>query len=302
MTSNAAGTREHEVFLVDRNAPELQRWQKEPRLRRASPISLYLAEAAEQALSAAPDVDREKTGVVAALFLGCLIYSIKFYRQLSNDGHRFASPLLFPETVFNSPLSHLVSVLGLGGPAYTQVGDTSGWATALRTAHCWLAKGRADHVLVLGAEEFDPHELDAFQAAGFFRRRLIAGEGAGAVLLSRGGDESRVRLTEIADGYSFENRIEAGLSARRCLENFSPDCPVAQTAAGWTENAAAEAFCGRSVVENFSPNPCIAGTAAGAWHTILGADFLNESASRREVVIPYFGYSRQTAAARLTRS
>lgn len=301
MTPNAAGTCEHETFLVDRNAPELKRWQKEPRLRRASPISYYLVEAADQALSAAPNIDRRRTGVVAALFLGCLVYSIRFYRQLMNDGRRFASPLLFPETVFNSPLSHIVSTLGLGGPVHSQIGDTSSWAAALRTAHCWLTKGSADHVLVLGAEEFDPHALDAFQAAGLFRRRLIVGEGAGAILLSREGGHSKISLKEIADGYAFQSRREARTAARRCLENLSSECPVMQTAAGWTEDAVMPLLREHAVVKNPSPNQCIAGTASGAWHTILGVDLLGEAESFNELVIPYFGYSQQTAAVRLGR-
>lgn len=298
-TLNAGGTREYDTMLVDRNAPALKRWQKEPRLRRASPISYYLMEAADQALSAAPHVDRARTGVVVSLFLGCLVYSIRFYRQLSNDGRRFASPLLFPETVFNSPLSHVASILGLGGPVHSQVGDMSCWATALRTAQCWLAKGRADHVLVLSAEEFDPHELDAFRAAGFFRQRLTVAEGAGAMLLSRGGNGPGIGLAAVADGHAFYDREGAKAAASQCLAELPRDCPVLKTAAGWTEKIEEHALRGRITLEGGPSNSSIAGTASCAWNTILAADILRETDQHRGLVIPYFGLSQQCGAAHL---
>jgi 3-oxoacyl-(acyl-carrier-protein) synthase len=119
-----------------------------------------LIEAAKQALENAPNINLSRTGVVASFFLGCIDYSIRFYRQLDKDGRRFASPVLFPETVFNSPISHVVSTLGIGGPVYSQIGDKSSWATALRTAQCWLKNNTADHVLVIAGEDFDPHVVD----------------------------------------------------------------------------------------------------------------------------------------------
>jgi len=301
-TRGAGGVAEYDTMLVDRNAPALKRWQKEPRLRRASPISYYLVEAADQALSAVPHVDRAKTGVVGSLFLGCLVYSVKFYRQLNDDGRRFASPLLFPETVFNSPLSHMASVLGLGGPVYSQVGDTSCWGTALRTAQCWLTRGRVDHVLVLGAEEFEPHELDAFQAAGLFRQRPAVAEGAGAMLLSRGGRGCGVELAAVADGHVFHSREGAKAAAIQCLKELPEDCPVLKTATGWTEKVEEYALHDRTTVDEALPNPSIAGTASCAWNTILAANILRRTDQLCGLVIPYFGLSQQCAAAHLTRT
>lgn len=299
--SDATGMRDYETFLVDRDAAELKRWQKEPRLRRASPISYYLLEAAHQALSAAPHVDPKRTGVVAALFLGCLVYSIRFYRQIADEGRRFASPLLFPETVFNSPLSHVVSTLGLGGPVYSQVGDTSCWATALRTARCWLANERADHVLILGAEEFEPHELDAFKVAGLFRPRLTVGEGAGAVLLARESGRHGVNLAAVADGHAFKSRKEAGKAAAKCLANLPSDCPLLPTATGWTERVVPRILRSRTMLADSLPNQCIAGTASCAWNTIFAANLLQNAVDYDELVVPYFGHSQQCAAAHLVR-
>lgn len=296
---DAARQRDYATYLVDAQAPELKRWEKEPRMRRASPITYYMIEAAHQALEAAPWIDRSRTGVIATFFLGCLVFTIRFYRQITEEGRRFASPAMFPETVFNSPVSHVVSVLGLGGPVYSQVGDKSCWANALRTAQCWLACGSADQVLVLGAEEFDPHELDAFRVAGLFRRKLFVGEGAGAILLARDGPADSTSLANVVDGFSFADRAGAIDAAGRCLGQFDSGCPVLSTATGWMHPVAAYASEGREVIDHPGNPACEAATATCAWDTILAARL---PPSRLEVIVPYWGLSRQCAAARLVNT
>lgn len=293
---NGAGNGKHPAGLVDRNLPELRRWDKAPRLRRASPISCYMIEAVQQALEAAPGIDLSRTGVVVAFFLGCIAYSVRFYRQFSNEGRRFASPLLFPETVFNSPVSHVVSTLGIGGPVYTQVGDKSCWATAMRTAECWLRCGTAENVLVLGAEEFDPHELDAFKAAGWLRKGgFIPSEGAGAVLLT--SQPCDVQLTGLSDGHLYWNKKQARQAARNCLKEFPENTPVQETASGWMQPLATDVCAGR-LSEPERSLSFEAFTAAAAWDTILAAQHLRQTGG--EMVVPYWGLSQQFAAARFS--
>ena len=104
---SGSGKHSYNASIIDQSLPEITRWGKEPRLRRASPIAYYMTEAASQALSAAPDIDLSRTGVIASFFLGCLVYSVRFYKQMTTEGRRFASPILFPETVFNLSLIHI---------------------------------------------------------------------------------------------------------------------------------------------------------------------------------------------------
>jgi hypothetical protein len=291
--SNAAGTAEHDICLVDRDAPELRRWEREPRLRRASPISYYLIEAADQALRQAPGIDRRRTGVVGAFFLGCLVYTVRFYRQVTAEGRRSASPVIFPETVFNSPLSHVVSVLGLGGPVYSQVGDTSSWSSALRTAQTWLARGTVDHVLVLGAEEFEPHQLDAYRAGALFRHPLCVGEGAGAVLLGCDGASDGAVLRAIHEGFSFGSSEEATAAARQCLEQIPGECPVMDTASGWFAPIAREALGERKILAGTVAE---AATASCAWNTIRAAEIIAEGAEQ-EIGVPFWGLTQQCGIA-----
>jgi len=280
--------------LIDQNNPALVRWQKEPRLRRASPITYFMIEAVEQALRAAPQVDRTRTGIVASFFLGCLVYSVRFYRQITDEGRRFASPILFPETVFNSPLSHVVATLSLGGPVYSQIGDKTCWASALRTAQCWLARGDCDHVIVLAAEEFEPHEVDALQAGGLLRGGLQPCEGAIALLL--GPSSNGPAINAIADGYDFRTRQDALTAAERCLAEFPPDIPLLDTATGWTRAAAGK--LDRTIIGP-KATPTDGFTLSAAADTMRALDIV-ASGQTPEVIVPVWGLTRQVAAYRVT--
>jgi 3-oxoacyl-(acyl-carrier-protein) synthase len=164
----------------------LARWQQEPRLRRASPLALFLMEAAAQALEKHPRLDRGRLGLVCALGTGSICYSRRFFSDTLKRGRRFASPALFPETVYNSPVSHVASILGLQDACYSLIGDESAWVEALRVAQVWLARGKVDHVLVLAGEELDTITVEAFYRAGWLNRGIIPSEGAAALLVGAG--------------------------------------------------------------------------------------------------------------------
>ena len=300
MVSAVGGTISHSVAIVNRNAPELLKWSKEPRMRRASPISYYMIEAAHQALSTVPDIDLSRVGIVATFFLGCLMYSVKFYKQIQVEGRRFGSPVLFPETVFNSPVSHVVSVLGIGGPVYSQIGDKSCWVTGLRTAESWLRNGSADHVIVLGAEEFDPIALDAFHSAGLITKEMVTGDGAGAVLLGRSRcDAEGILIDKIVDGYGFNDKLGATRAGTSCLNQFPVETPILSTATSWARTVEAKASLGRSMI-SMKNVLCESFTARAGWDTLLGIQWMNEK-NLDSLVIPCWGLSQQMGAVLFTR-
>jgi hypothetical protein len=296
-TAISGGGRELPVALVDRHAPELVRWEKEPRLRRASPITYYMIEAVHQALETAPQISRARTGIIATFFLGCLVYSVRFYRQITEEGRRFGSPVLFPETVFNSPLSHVVATLGLGGPVYSQIGDKSCWVTGLRTAECWLRNGDADHVIVLGAEEFEPHALDALRAGGLLREKISTAEGAVALLL--GQSRGRARISRIADGFSFNSPKDAQRAAAECLGAFSQDVPLLETATGWTKPVARKSAGSRRTIRQYSAST--EGFTVSAARDTIQAAHLIGAGSEDEIIVPVWGLTNQLAALLVTR-
>ena len=182
-------TGEHVVRCVDRTREPLATLQNEARVRRASPLTLYMLAAAQQALAAVRELPRDRLGIVASFNTGAVVATRRFFEGVIKSGQRFASPNLFPETVFNSPTSHVAAVLGVAGPCYSLVGDDAAWVSAIRVAASWLANGLVDHALVIGAVELDPIVIDAFARAGWLpphgRTGYVPSEGAGALLLRR---------------------------------------------------------------------------------------------------------------------
>jgi 3-oxoacyl-(acyl-carrier-protein) synthase len=187
-----------------------------PRLRRASAISRFAAAAGLAALAEAktpPSLDR--IALVFAISNGGVIYTRRFYADIVKSGAQSASPLLFPETVFNAPASHLAAILGISGASYTVVGDGAVGILALKLAEDLLASGDVDACLVVAAEEIDPLVCEAYRQWRFLRdprkpetgRGMIMSEGAGAVLLTRsnGGSE----IDQIVPGANFFRRSEA---------------------------------------------------------------------------------------------
>jgi len=180
----APGAPRQRVCRVPRPAapPEHARM---PRLRRTSPIAGFAVAAAREALGPGREASIRsgalRAGVVFVMLNGCVNFSRRFYGEvLANPA--MASPLIFPETVFNAPSSHLAALLGAGEANYTLVGDTAQFPAALDLASLWLEADEVDGVLLVAAEEAD--WLSA-EAAALFDRGAVVGEGAGALYLEK---------------------------------------------------------------------------------------------------------------------
>jgi len=290
------------VFKVDLKDPAFARWQKEPRLRRASPISLFMVEAAEQALAeAALSVEeRKRTGLVAAFSTGSLVYSRRFFEAVIRQGRKAASPALFPETVFNSPLSHVAATLGLGGAAYALVGDETAWIAALKTAWLWLRQGEADRVLVLGTEEFDAVILDTYRAAGWLGKgsSLIPSEGAGAVLVRAAQADDGTVIAAGTDGYVYRNRREAKTAGERMVAGYPDGTAFLRTAEhhwlGSLEQAATGRFRKGGEEASYLGE---AFTASASWQTVRALALPEPHAA--PLVVPVWGSNHQVGSLEL---
>jgi 3-oxoacyl-(acyl-carrier-protein) synthase len=161
---------------------------KSPRLRRVSPISKFAVAAAMEALGpdrAARAIAGElRLGVVCALFNGCVNYSNRFFGEVLADP-AVASPILFPETVFNAPSSHLSALFQSTAPNDTLLGDGAEIHTALEVATEWLLRGDCDGVLVVAPEELDWLSAEALR---LYDRSALPSEGAAALFLEIGGE------------------------------------------------------------------------------------------------------------------
>ncbi len=190
------------------------------RLRRASPIAHYAVAAALEALGAeaASLADNElRLGIVMCVMSGCVNYSRRFYDEtLKNPAT--ASPVVFPETVFNAPASHLAALLGTTAINYTLVGDPGTMLQGLALAADWLVAEQVDGCLVIGAEEMDWLTSDALSK---FTAQPQVSEGAGALYLRRvAGQGPAVELRAVTDSYLFlqnQRRAQAARLARAAL-------------------------------------------------------------------------------------
>jgi 3-oxoacyl-[acyl-carrier-protein] synthase II len=156
---------------------------RDPRLRRASPITRFAVAAALEAIGEdrlEPIRKGElRLGIVFCLVNGCVNYSGRFFGEVLGDP-TLASPILFPETVYNAPASHLAALLGSTGVCHSLLGDSSQFIEGLRVGARWIEDGDCDGVVVIGAEEFDWLSAEAFR---LFAPGVVISEGAGALFL-----------------------------------------------------------------------------------------------------------------------
>lgn len=187
-----------------------------PRLRRAGRISHFAAASSLEALG--PDHAEEvksgslRLGLVYTLVNGGVVYSRRFFGEVLAQPST-ASPILFPETVFNAPASHLAALLGLTGPVTTLVGDTGAFLHGLETASLWLEIGLVDACLVTGAEEADWMTAEGL---ALLEPGAVLAEGAGAVLVAAPDHPSRSVLLHFPVESESAHVIADEPVARRC--------------------------------------------------------------------------------------
>ena len=239
-------------------------WLTLPRLRRTSPITRFAVSAALEALgpqrpthdsnsqsqAAAATPSHPPSSSLGLIFVvqnGSVNFSRRFFAE-ALENPALASPILFPETVFNAPSSHLASLLAAPTLNNTLVSDSAGFLNALEMAAEWLDQGRASDVLVVSAEE---HDWLSAEALSLFPGQKNASEGAAAVWLSttpepRPGD---IVLEQLTDSFTISHlcprstaiqRLAAQLAAPRsaprvCSDSASAawDRPSTATFADW---------------------------------------------------------------------
>lgn len=193
-----------------------------PRVRRSAAITHYVLGAALEALNHSeigPRPEEERLGLIVCVMSGCVTYSRRFFEEVLEDPPT-ASPLLFPETVFNAPASHLAAMLGATGEALTLVGDEGVFLQGLAAASHWLEDGKVDACLVVGAEEMDWLIADAVR---LFNRRRVHAAGAGALYLRRRTlKPAAVQLTGITSEHRFSGRQSRRTAALRMRAEVPP--------------------------------------------------------------------------------
>lgn len=190
---------------------------KSARLRRASPITKFAAAAAMEALGAERVAEslagRLRVGVIFTLTNGCVNYSNRFFGEVLADP-ALASPILFPETVFNAPSSHISALIGSSSPNDSIVGDETAYLSGIDLAAEWITRGDVDGCLIVAAEE-----TDWLSAEGLclYSKHHVPSEGAGAIYLEAGTGPARIHHLPDPVPYPFRGRANAVCDIRRML-------------------------------------------------------------------------------------
>lgn len=196
-----------------------------PRLRRASPLTHYVAAAALEAISQLPanPLRPRRFGLIVCLQSGCVQYSYRFYKEALEDPAT-ASPLLFPETVFAAPASHVATLVGDAPLVHTLVGDPAVFLQALAIAADWLVEGRVDASLVVGAEEANWLRADAIW---HFDHACVSSAGSGCLCLSlETAGPLGVELSALTNPQIYlatRSRHEAAQAMRQQLSPLVPE-------------------------------------------------------------------------------
>ncbi len=286
-----------------------------PRLRRASVISRFAAAAGLDALRAAGlepgSHNGERTALIFAISNGGVIYTKRFYSNIVESGAQSASPLLFPETVFNAPASHLAAILGITGATYTLVGDGAVGLAAIKMAEDLMANEALDYCLVVGTEEIDWLLCDAYRRWRLLRssppiepfsaqqRGMILSEGAGAILLAR---EGPFTIEFAHPGGCFPKRAEAAEILKEILSDLSDtqiDVVISAANGTFVDQAESEAI-GQIVPDAlvYTGKPALGESvgAAAVWQIILAAQAL------RSAELPPVLHAQSAVTMRLSHS
>ncbi len=273
------------------------------RLRRTSPITQYAVAAALEALGQTNQRKNpeERLGIVLCVMTGCVNYSRRFYHETLEEPAT-ASPLVFPETVFNAPASHLAALLGTKAISYTLVGDPGTFLQGLALAAVWLGENEVDACLVVGAEEVDWLTADAYR---LFNRRVTLAEGAGAICLRRAGDDaSGVTLEAVSNSHNYSRGTTRDEACARMRDELLAsgqadllcDGTIGEARQDQPEIRAWKGWRGMRLSPKQNLGEGLA--TASAWQCALAADWLLE---RREgsAYVSVAGCNEQAIGARL---
>lgn len=298
------GLRSRRVLAVPRPLPD-RALAGHPRMRRATPLSIFAASAGLEALgeerAAAVKSGTLRAGLIYTLLNGSVSYCSRFFGEVIANPSA-SSPILFPETVFNAPASHLASYLGVTGPCASLVGDSAQFLAAIDMASLWLELDLVDLVLVIGAEE---HDWLVGAACDLLKLNIPLSEGSACIVIERDRTGiSGVAIKGLATRHpvsGFAARGHAAASARAALGTLHPtsllvdDCcghvvSDAATKLAWSDWSGPRLSPGSLLGQGLS--------AVSAWQCVVACHKL-QAGNAEEAVVATTGMIQRAAAMRL---
>ncbi|MBV2154812.1 beta-ketoacyl synthase N-terminal-like domain-containing protein [Kitasatospora sp. SUK 42] len=172
--------------------------------------------ACKQALEevGAPETDqqRTRTGVVLATNTGSVSSHTSLLRQsYEGDKPYLLNPAEFPNTVMNCAAGQVAIRNKLKGLNATVAGGQAAALSAFRHARIAMSVGRADRLLVGGAEELNAPSAWAWQASGALGDQASLGEGCAVFVVEEPGERPALaHLLACEVGYHGGSASSAG--------------------------------------------------------------------------------------------
>ena len=230
------------------------------RMARFTQMAIVAAvQAWEQSSMQDSGFDAERVGVLLGSGMGGLDVICEQYEELRTNGPRAVSSLFIPKAIINTTGGLIAIRLGLYGPCYSIVTACSSGADAIGQAYYAVREGRADAILVGGAESVMTelavqgfHQMGALtesadpeRASIPFdkdRQGFVIGEGAAFLLLE--SEESVKRrgaktLGELAgyaqtcDAHHVTAPQPEGIQAARAMAQAMKDAGIAREQVGY---------------------------------------------------------------------
>ena len=241
------------------------------------------AQAWEEAGLKPEEYDPERVGVVLGSGMGGLDVICEQYAELVNNGPRSVSSFFIPKAIVNTTAGLIAIRYGLNGPCYSIVTACASGADAIGHAYYAVREGRADAMLVGGAESVmielavqGFHQMgalsesrDAARASIPFDREregFVIGEGAAFLLLESEASVKRrgakplgslAGYAQTCDAHHITAPQPEGRQAARAMAEAIRDAGIAKEQVGYinahgtstplndaTESAAIEACFG----------------------------------------------------------
>ncbi len=274
------------------------------RLDRTEQLALIAAREA-WADAGAPDVDKERLGVVVATGIGGAQTLLSQWDTLREKGPRSVSPHTIPMLMPNGPAAYVGLEFSARAGVHTPVSACASGAEAVAYALQMIRTGRADIVVAGGTEAcLHPVPMAAFAAMMALSRRndeperasrpydkgrdgFVFGEGAGILVLE---SESHAKArgariyAEVAgsgitsDGHHIAQPDPVGAGATRAMRMALADAEVTPAdivhvnahATSTPQGDVAEAMAIRSVLGDDADHVAVSGTKSMTGH-LLGA-------------------------------
>lgn len=277
-----------------------------PRLRRATAVAQFAAGAALEAMT---DLTRripppQGVGLIACLQSGCVQYSCRFFAEVRQDPAT-ASPLLFPETVFSAPASHVAVVVPGVTRATTLVGDPGVFLQGLALGCDWLRERTVDVALVISADE--TNWMHSHAAAQLDRKAILAIGGGAVALVTEPARSLGVELERLTAPVCYDSRTSrarAALALRDQLPDAGADELLVDGCTGRPRADGVEATAWRDWPgARLSPKRVLGdGLGAGAaWQCVAACDALAQG-RHAAATVSVVGCNQQAIAARFVRS